>query len=423
MAERQLKLGIIGIGVGAAEMLPAMEIAPTIDLFAGADIDPDVRRRFKERYPEARIYDSAEALCADPDVEVVWISTPNRFHGPMTILAAQHGKHVVVEKPMALNLKEAESMLEACEKYGVKLVAGHTQSFNPPIRFMRQMVRSGKLGPLAAVNVFAYTDWGLRPRTPDELDPAQGGGLVFRQVPHQIDSIRLIGGGLLRSVRGAVGSWMPGRSITGYYAAFMEFESGVPAVAVHEGSGYFVASELVPWGNAKVFYTPEQRIEKRREMREGTRPEDAEKLALRIGGASERRGATRGGQQTAGRPKWQPHDLGILIVSCERGQLRQSPYGVYVYDDDGFREIPLETGRASRQEELVELYNAVVLGKPVFHSGQWGMATLEVALAIVESARTRKEIRLTHQVEMDEAYDTTYPVTIAEDVEAEPVKA
>ena len=424
MAERKLKLGIIGIGVGAAEMLPAMESAPTIDLFAGADIEPDVRARFKERYPEARVYDSAEALCADPDVDVVWISTPNRFHAPMTIMAAQHGKHVVVEKPMALDMKEAESMLEACAKHGVKLVAGHTQSFNPPIRFMRQMVRSGKLGALGAVNVFAYTDWGLRPRTPDELDPAQGGGIVYRQVPHQIDSIRLIEGGMLRTVRAAVGKWMPGRSITGYYSAFMEFESGVSAVAIHEGSGYFVASELVPWGNAKVFYTPEQRIEKRREMRAGTRPEDAEKLSLRIGGPSERRGATRGGgPQPAGRPKWQPHDLGILIVSCERGQLRQSPYGVYVYDDDGFREVPLEVGRAARQEELTELYNAVVLGKPVFHSGQWGMATLEVALAIVESARTRKEIMLTHQVEMDEAYDTTYPVTIAEDAEAEPAKA
>lgn len=422
MAERQLKMGIIGIGVGAAEMLPAMESAPTIDLFAGADIAPDVRRRFKERYPEARVYDSAEALCADPDVEVVWISTPNRFHAPMTILAAQHGKHVVVEKPMALNLEEAESMLEACEKYGVKLIAGHTQSFNPPIRFMRQIVRSGKLGALGAVNVFAYTDWGLRPRTPDELDPAQGGGLVFRQVPHQIDCIRLIGGGLLRSVRGTTGSWMPGRSITGYYAAYMEFESGVSAVAVHDGSGYFVASELVPWGNAEVFYDARQRIEKRREMRQGIRPEDAEKLALRIGGQEER-GRVRGARRAASRSKWQPHDLGILVVSCERGQLRQSPYGVYVYDDDGFREVRLEAGRATRQEELTELYNAVVLGKPVFHSGQWGMATLEVALAIVESARTRKEIKLMHQVEMDEAYDTTYPVIITEDAEVEPAKA
>ncbi|MEK9659626.1 MAG: Gfo/Idh/MocA family oxidoreductase, partial [Chloroflexota bacterium] len=99
---KPLKLGVIGIGVGAAEMLPPMERADFIDLFAGADVNADVRKRFGERYPNARVYASAEEMVKDPDVEAVWISTPNRFHAPMTVLAANHGKHVVVEKPMAL---------------------------------------------------------------------------------------------------------------------------------------------------------------------------------------------------------------------------------------------------------------------------------------------------------------------------------
>ena len=115
---KPLKLGVIGIGVGAAEMLPPMERAPYIDLFAGADVNPSVRERFQARYETARVYDSAEALCKDPDVEAVWISTPNRFHGPMTVMAANHGKHVVVEKPMALNIREAEEMVEACDRNG-----------------------------------------------------------------------------------------------------------------------------------------------------------------------------------------------------------------------------------------------------------------------------------------------------------------
>ena len=195
---KPLKLGVIGIGVGAAEMLPPMERAPYIDLFAGADVNPDVRERFQARYEEARVYDSAEALCKDPDVEAVWISTPNRFHGPMTVMAANHGKHVVVEKPMALDIRQAEEMVEACDRNGVKLVAGHTQSFMPHIRLMRQIVASGEMGALGAVNAIAYTDWVIRPRTADELDPDQGGGLVYRQTPHQIDSIRLIAGGKVR---------------------------------------------------------------------------------------------------------------------------------------------------------------------------------------------------------------------------------
>lgn len=407
--ESPLRLGVIGIGVGAAEILPPMERAGYIDLFAGADVNPSVRAQFKARYPNARVYESAEELVRDPDVEAVWISTPNRFHGPMTVLAAEHGKHVVVEKPMALDLQQAEQMIAACDRNGVKLVAGHTQSFMPHVRLMRQIVNSGRLGKLGAINVIAYTDWMLRPRTADELDPAQGGGMVYRQTPHQIDTIRLIGGGKLRSVRGSYGQWMKERPIPGYYAAFMEFENGVPAMAVHNGYGYFVASELVPWGDANNRYTPAERDQVRRALASGTRDEDADKLALRIGGEAE---AATFRQEFDDDEVWKPNDLGIVIVSCERGELRQSPHGVYVYSDDGLEELKVNADPLRRDQELEELYNAVRHGKPVFHSGAWGMATLEVGLAINESTRTRKDVLLTHQVEMAPGYDEEYRVEV-----------
>jgi phthalate 4,5-cis-dihydrodiol dehydrogenase len=407
MTEQPVRLGVIGIGVGAAEILPAMERATYIDLFAGCDINPSVRERFKERYPNARVYATAEEMVKDPDVEAVWVATPNKYHGPMTLLAAQHGKHVVVEKPMALNMQEAEAMVETCKKNGVKLIAGHTQSFKPHIRLMRQIVRSGELGALGAINAVAYTDWVIRPRTAEELDPEQGGGLVYRQTPHQIDSIRSIGGGRLKSVRGTYGQWLKGRPIPGYYAAFMEFESGASAVAIHNGYGHFLASELVPWGDANTRYTPAERADLRRQIAAGTRREDEEKLALRIGGEAEKRIFRR---ERSEREKWKPNDLGIVIVSCERGELRQSPYGVYVYSDDGVRDLRLGPDSRGRDQELRELYNAVRLGKPVFHSGAWGMATLEVGLAIIESARTHKDIQLNHQVELPEEYDEVYKV-------------
>src|SRR6266508_1522069 len=105
---RPLKIGMIGIGVGGAEILPAMEALDTIDLVAGADVVQATLGRFKARYPKAKTYLSAEELCRDPDVEAVWVSSPNRFHAEHTILAASHGKHVVVEKPMAISLEQAE---------------------------------------------------------------------------------------------------------------------------------------------------------------------------------------------------------------------------------------------------------------------------------------------------------------------------
>jgi phthalate 4,5-cis-dihydrodiol dehydrogenase len=389
---RRLKLGIAGIGVGASEILPAMESAPNINLVAGADINPRVLETFHQRYG-ARTYDSVEKLCDDPEVEAVWISTPNKFHAPHTIIAAERGKHVVVEKPMAISLQEAEAMIEAANKNRIKLMCGHTQSFGPHIRSMRRIIQSGQVGKLRAMHVWAYTDWMLRPRTPEELDPAQGGGVPYRQGPHQIDTLRLLGGGMVRSVRGTTGQWFAGRPIPGYYSAYIEFEDGTPATLMHNGYGYFLASELVPWGTDRMRYTYEERIAIRKQLLDGTRNENEDKDAMRIGGAQEgvlfRRGERR---------PWVPNDLGILVVSCERGDIRQSQYGLYVHSDEGVRDVPLTEGSTSRRAELEELYNAVVLNRPIRHTGPWGMATLEVSLAIMQSARERREIFLSHQV-------------------------
>ena len=208
--KRTLGVAMAGVGVGGTEMLPAFEQMEEIDLIAGADINPLTRERFQARY-EAKAYASIEELCDDPDVEAIWISTPNRFHAPMTIYALEHGKHVVVEKPMALNLEEAQAMCDTAKRTGNVLIAGHTRSFIPPFRKMYSIIESGQLGAVKAINFMAYTDWLLRPRVSEELDLAQGGGLVYRQGPHQIDTVRLLGGGLVKNVRGVVGQWMPER--------------------------------------------------------------------------------------------------------------------------------------------------------------------------------------------------------------------
>jgi phthalate 4,5-cis-dihydrodiol dehydrogenase len=390
---RRLRLGIVGIGVGASEILPQMEAMPDIQLVAAADINRRVLNTFSRRYG-AKSYDSIEKLCADPNVEAVWISTPNRFHAPHAIFAAEHGKHVVVEKPMAISLAEAEKMIETAEKNKVKLLCGHTQSYGPHIRTMRKIIRSGELGRLCALHVWAYTDWMLRPRTAEELDINQGGGVPYRQGPHQIDTLRLLGGGMVRSVRGTVGQWFACRPIPGYYSGFMEFEDGTPATLMHNGYGYFLASELVPWGNENSRYTVEERSAIRRELLNQTRDETAAKDEMRIGGSQER---ALFRDHDKPRP-WVPNDLGILIASCERGDIRQSQFGLYVHSDEGTKDVPLVSGGPSRRAELEELYNAVVLDKPIRHTGPWGMATLEVCLAIMQSAKERKEIFLSHQV-------------------------
>ncbi|MFC7661440.1 Gfo/Idh/MocA family protein [Pseudonocardia benzenivorans] len=145
---------------------------------------------------------------------------------------------------MAVSMASAAAMVEAADEAGRVLLVGHSQSFEAPVRAMRRIVASGELGALQAVNAWYYTDWMFRPRTPDELDLAMGGGAPMRQGAHHVDIVRYLGGGLLHSVRGQVGQWDPGRPGQGAYSAFLEFDDGTPATIVYSGYDHFPSTEL-----------------------------------------------------------------------------------------------------------------------------------------------------------------------------------
>jgi phthalate 4,5-cis-dihydrodiol dehydrogenase len=401
-AKRQLGLAMVGVGVGGTEMLPAMEAMSELKLVAGCDTNEDTLNQFSARYG-AKGYGDYDQMLADPEVEAVWVSTPNRFHAEHSIKAMEAGKHVVVEKPMALNLDDAKKMVETAEKMGVKFLAGHTRSFTPPVRSMWKIIQSGRIGRVRAINTFAYTDWMLRPRTAEELDPKQGGGLPMRQLPHQIDSVRLLGGGMVKSVRGATGEWMPERPIAGYYTAFLEFEDGTTSLVCHNGYGYAMAAEFVTWGHDRQRYTAEERVAVRQQMIDGNRDEASDKQALRIGGLQEHEIFKAENDDV-----WVPEDLGLLVVTCERGDIRHGPNGLILYDNEGTHNIDLGIDRAMgpgfRRAELEELYDAVVDDKPIFHTGAWGVATLEVVLGIIQSGSEHREIEMQHQVPVHERY-------------------
>src|SRR5437762_2551539 len=118
MAERSVRAGVVGLGTAAAHTAREIQTSPHFDLYAGADIDPEARERFGAVFPNAKVYESIEQLAADPEVEVGLVLTPSRLHAEHAIILANAGKHVVVEKPMAISLKEAEEMVEVADRHG-----------------------------------------------------------------------------------------------------------------------------------------------------------------------------------------------------------------------------------------------------------------------------------------------------------------
>jgi len=386
-----LRLGIAGLGVASTQILPPIAKLPFIKISAAADTRSDALAKFRETYG-GETFTNVEALCDSSGVDAVYIATPNSLHAEHAIMAANRGKHIIVEKPMAMTLAECDAMNEAAEKNRVRLLCGHTHSFDPPIRKIREIVKSGELGKLRMINSWNFNEFMYRPRMRHEL--AMSRGVVLNQGPHHVDIVRLIGGGLVRSVRAMTGIWDQAREWEGSYTCYLEFQDGTPATLVYSGYGFFDTAELLDWvGEGGQHRDPMTNLNVRKRLREVRTPDEEEALkqTMRFGGAREGEAS-----HVWGGERRQPF-FGLTIVSCEKGDLRQTADGLRVYGETERREIPLSSARRGREAEVEELYNAVVHDRPVFHDGRWGAATLEVCLAMLESAEQRKEIFLSRQ--------------------------
>lgn len=394
MTDRHIRIGVAGLGRAGAAMLAAMLRHPRVAVTAAADPRPEPRDHFEAELG-GETYATVEEMASSPNVDVVYVATPHQAHVDNVVAAARAGKHIICEKPMALSLAECDAMIDAVERNGVHMVVGHTHSHDPAIRVMRNLIASGELGRLGMINSWVYTDFLYRPRRPEELETALGGGILFNQVPHQVDIARHLGGGMVRSVRAMAGTWDPRRRTEGALAAFLDFDAGAVATLVYNGYDHFDTDEFHFWvGEAGQVRAPRHG---RTRSALGTHLNPSEEAALKYA-------TGYGGAQPANigggvHPPHQPH-FGVLLVSCERGDLRPSADGVLVYDDAGQREIPIRpsAGLPGRGDTLDEIYAAVTEGRPTFHGPRWAKATLAVCLALQQSARERREISVEHQV-------------------------
>lgn len=376
---QRLRLGMAGLGAASRQILPQIKNVLGLELAAGADIRKEALEEFKVQY-HARAFPSVQEMCQSDEIDAVWIATPNIFHAEHAVIAAESRKHIIVEKPMALTLEEADRMISVAERSKVKLVQGHSKLYDAPVRKIMEVVREGNLGRLIQINTWNFNDWLQRPRIASEVDTALGGGIVYRQGPHQTDIVRGIGGGMVKSVRAITGRWDPHFHTEGNYTAFLQFEDGTAATMVFNAYGYFDITELT-WG-----------------IGEGGNVAPLPQHRERLTGAVEAK-AKYGMLSHAEMRRERRHQpfFGLTVVSCERGVIRQSPDGVYLYTQEGRKEIPVSKN-LGRAAELRELYEGVIQDRPVFPDGRWGKATLEVCLAILQSARENREITLSCQI-------------------------
>jgi len=382
-------LGVVGLGMAGAVMVHAAAAHSGYVLKAAADPHAGPREAFARDH-NARAYAGAEELMADPQVQAVYIATPHQFHAPHAVLAAEHGKHIILEKPMALTLADCDTIIAAVERHKVHLVVGHTHAFDPNVRLMRDIIARGELGKLGLINSFNYTNFLYRPRRPEELDTSKGGGILFNQVPHQIDTARLLAGGLVKSVRANASVLDPSRPTEGSCAALLQFGNGAAASLVYSGYDHFDSDE---WHFGLSERGAPKSIAHGAARRALAKADDETKA---------RTETFAYGNAASALPPHQPH-FGITIVTCSDGDMRASADGVTIYGRDGVRDITIPRGGSmpGRREVLDDLALAIRTGRKPVHDGRWGKATVEVALAILRSSRENSEVVLEHQVAVD----------------------
>ena len=374
---KKLRLGVAGLGRAFALMSPAFR-DPRIELAAAADPRPEALKKFRKDY-RARVYPTVEELCADPALDIVYVATPHESHAAHTRLAAAAGKHVLVEKPMALSLEDCRSMIQEARKAGVVLIVGHSHAFDAPILKARELIQGGAFGALRMISALDFTDFVYRPRRPEELET----GAVFNQAAHQVDILRLLAGAKVRSVRAFAGDFDAARPTEGAYSCLLGFDNGVFANAVYSGYAHFDSDEFMGWiGELGQKKDPKSYGVTRKALR-SAKDELKLKSARNYGGAQFKE-AKSGSHE----------HFGLFIASCEKADLRPLPNGVMIYGDRERRLERLKPPRVPRVEVIDELYGAVVEGRAPLHSGESAMATLEVCLAIRQSSRERRDVFL-----------------------------
>lgn len=328
------------------------------------------------------------ALAGDPTVEAVYIATPHQMHREHADILAAGGKHLLIEKPLAITLEDADAIVEAARRNGVQLITGPSHSFDHPVLLARDMIASGDYGEVRMITALNYTDFLYRPRRLEELDTSKGGGVIFSQAVHQVDVVRSLMGKRAERVFATTGSWDRSRPTEGAYSATLDFEGGRFATLVYSGYAHYDSDvlqdrigELGAEKDAAAYGTA------RKALAQLSSPEDEAKL---------KSGRTYGAAVV---PSPAPHaeHFGPIVVSCDRADLRLSAKGVEVWGDHEKTFVPAPAVPAPRAPVFRALYQAIRENRPPLQSDSWGAASLEVCHAILESAASGNAIELNRQ--------------------------
>jgi predicted dehydrogenase len=187
---KHVGVGLIGAGEISIEHAKGYAARGDAKIIAIADTNVAAAKSASERYGAEKYYSDFHQLVLDPKVDMVDICIPHSLHAQAAIAAAEAGKHVLVQKPMAISLEECDQMIRAARKAGVKLMVNHNQIFYPPYQELRKLITSGVLGQIRILRARLgvggkLSGWRADPKI-------TGGGILFDSGVHRFYTSRFL---------------------------------------------------------------------------------------------------------------------------------------------------------------------------------------------------------------------------------------
>ena len=194
--ERRLGVALVGLGHYSRDLLaPALQLTRHVRLAGLVTGTPSKLPEWQSRYavPDRNVYsyEDLHRIADNPDIDAVYIVTPNHLHRPLAEVAAKAGKHVWCEKPMAMDAAEGEAMIKACQDNRVQLTVGYRMQHEPNTRRFMAMAGERPFGRIIKLRADAgWFGWRNGPDDAWRLDPARGGGAMYDMGVYCVNAAR-----------------------------------------------------------------------------------------------------------------------------------------------------------------------------------------------------------------------------------------
>jgi predicted dehydrogenase len=230
-----IRVGIVGAGyIGGVHAQAINYHADKVMVAAAADIDDARRAAFVAEYG-AQGFASLSELLAGSDVDAVLLCLPHDLHCEAAIEAFQAGKHVMIEKPMALSIEECDRISTAAADAGTKLMVAQTRRFYPGYAAAGELLRSGEVGEPYFIQGYFNKDWTFDRREAWLKDRQRGGGMWFTNGVHTLDALAYFAGSEVESVKGDVRTVMHDQTGDDAALALLQFANGIYATVTSIG--------------------------------------------------------------------------------------------------------------------------------------------------------------------------------------------